>query len=79
MGRILPDFDSYNLKTLIYQEIKTFFFVYPTTVSLRINSRILSLRFEVSEHYFKFYNSDQLRESQGYRTSQEAYSQSRTV
>ncbi len=32
-----PDFDSCNLKTLIYQGIKSLFFVYSTTVSLRIN------------------------------------------
>ena len=34
---ILPDFDSYKLKTLIYQGIRYSFFVYSTTVSLRIN------------------------------------------
>ncbi len=35
--QIYPDFDSCNLKTLIYQGIKSLFFVYSTTVSLRIN------------------------------------------
>jgi len=34
---IEPDFDSCNLKTLIYQGIKSLFFVYSTTASLRIN------------------------------------------
>jgi len=38
-----PDFDSYNLKTLIYQGRKNILFIYPTTVSLKINLRILSL------------------------------------
>ena len=37
MSLLYPDFDSCNLKTLIYQGIKSLFFVYSTTVSLRIN------------------------------------------
>jgi len=38
----LLDFDSYNLKTLIYQGIKTPFFVYSTTALLGINSEVLT-------------------------------------